>query len=438
MPSPSGVREMLIPIGMPRERLAAALRCLILLTVFAMARLQPDARGPALDLVIIVGAIYVLVSTFLPWSRYEARRATLIMLTVDVLLISALIYAQAGVRSEYYLLYYLPILYASARLGLRDAAGTCVLAVLCYLFVGVIERPDNIVTTTVISRVLTFSLSAGLLAGFFMLLARERRSYDDLTRHYEEAMQAKSDFLSRMSHEFRTPLTAIVGFSQLLHEHNAQLDPERQQEYLTIIREQSQALARMIEDVLDITRIDEGRLRLHSGAHHIAELVDSSLMLLDNPQDRMRVGVEFPPGALVWVDRGEIEQALSRFIAAALAAAGDGEQVSVVVTTPEAEVESLLVSISSSGLKLVEDDMSLVFGPSAALEKGRPTSAKALGLAVGKVLVEMHGGRVWVEEERGGGGAIKLTIPRYRRRDEMEPDIIPEPAAAKVPLLVLK
>ena len=124
----SDVRAMLKPARVPRERIAAALRCLILLTVFAMARLQQESRSAVFDAVVTAGAVYVLVTTFIPWGRWDARRTRLGMLAVDVMLITALIYTQSGVRSEYYLLYYLPIVHASVRLKLRDAAGTCVLA----------------------------------------------------------------------------------------------------------------------------------------------------------------------------------------------------------------------------------------------------------------------------------------------------------------------
>ncbi len=420
----SDVRAMLKPARVPRERIAAALRCLILITVFAMARLQPEARSAAFDGVVTAGAIYVLVTTFIPWGRWDARRTTLGMLAVDVMLITALIYTQSGVRSEYYLLYYLPIVHASVRLKLRDAAGTCVLAAASYLLVGVLQRPEATVTTTVISRVLTFSTSAALLGAFFMLLSRERQAFDRLTRHYEKATQEKTEFLSRVSHEFRTPLTAIVGFSQLLQEHEKELDPSRQHEYLMVIREQSQQLARMIEDMLDITRIDDGRLELRLDAHKLADIVDSALMLLDAPSDRERVQVSVDPATpLVSVDRGEMEQALSRIICGALSAAAEGAKVSLHAEPSASERDAVEIALRAPGLDVGEEDMAVVFGPSAAVMTERPSSGRALGLAVAKALVEMHGGRVWVEDDETGGAVIKMIVPKYRAKQK-GPDVI--------------
>jgi K+-sensing histidine kinase KdpD len=418
---------MVRPGRVPRERIAAALRCLILITVFAMARLQLESRSVAFDAVVIAGAVYVLLTTLIPWGRWEARRTTLGMLAVDVMLITALIYTQSGVRSEYYLLYYLPILHASVRLNLRDAAGTCVLAAASYLLVGILERPEAAVTTTVISRVLTFSTSAALLGGFFMLLSRERKAFDQLTTRYEHATKAKSEFLSQLSHEFRTPLTAIVGFSQLLYEHDKELDPSRQHEYLTVIREQSQQLARMIEDMLDITRIDDGRLKLRPQAHKLAEVLDSALMLLDNAAQRERVVISVTPGTpLVWVDRAEMEQALSRIIYSALTGIDEDVNVTVQAEPSADEKGEIQITVGARGLDVAEEDMALVFGPSAAVLTERPSSGRALGLAVARALIEMHGGRAWVEDDDAGSAAIGMTVPRYKAK-EGAPNVIADP-----------
>ncbi|HUU53474.1 MAG TPA: HAMP domain-containing sensor histidine kinase [Armatimonadota bacterium] len=420
----SNVRAMLKPKHVPREKIAAALRCLILITVFTMTRLQPEPRSMAFDAVVMAGAAYVLITTFIPWGRWDTRRATLGLLALDVMLITALIYTQSGVRSEYYLLYYLPILNASVRLNLRDAAGTCALAAVSYLFVGVLERPEADITTSVISRVLTFSTSAALLAGFFLLLSRERRAFDQLTRHYESATKAKSEFLSQVSHEFRTPLTAIVGFSQLLYEHEKELDPSRQHEYLTVIREQSQQLARMIEDMLDITRMDDNRLELRQGAHKLLEVVESAMMLLDNASDRQRVNVTVEAGTpLIWVDRNEMEQVLSRIVHSALTSSEDGGSVSLWGGPSPNEKGEVQITVRARGLDVEEEDLQVVFGPSAAVLTERPSSGRALGLAVARALVEMHGGRIWVEDTDGEGAAISLTVPKYVPK-EGEPNII--------------
>ena len=400
---------------MPREKVAAGLRCLILITVFLMARSRGVHHTQLFDLVISLGAAYVLVSTFLPWGSYDMRRVTIVMLAADITVITALIYAESGVYSEYYLLYYLPILHASVRLNFRDAVGTCLLSAASYLLIGLLQGAGMTVPTSVISRVLTFTLSAALMAGFFVLLSREQRAYQRLNRYYEEAIQAKTEFLSRVSHEFRTPLTAIVGFSQLLYEHEKDLDPKRGREYLVIIREQSQHLARMIEDMLDISRIDEGRLVLKREAVHLPDAVESALMLLDHPEDRGRVQVSVEPRTRpVWADRNELEQVLARLLHTALSLSGEPAPIAVRIGPGvEEDVVQASVHLPRWDTDDEEEELAaLLHGGESGLVQGR-ASGSNLGLAVARALVELHGGRIWVEEGLDGGAAICLALPVY-------------------------
>jgi len=425
----SDIRAVLSPRGLPRDKIAAALRCFILMTVFVMARLDSETRPAAFDLVLAIAGAYVLVSTFLPWAklasqpRYDFRRATMAMLATDVMLITALIYTHSGIRSEYYLLYYLPILHASVRLNFRDAVSACLLAAASYLLVGVLERPAAAITVTVISRVSTFAVSAALLAAFFIFVSREQRAYQRLTEHYQKAMQAKSEFLSRVSHEFRTPLTAIVGFSQLLYEHERELDPARQHEYLTVVREQAQHLARMIEDMLDITRIDDGQLVLQQEAVSLPEAIASATSLVDDLGDSARGGLRVsvdPATPAAWADRKEIEQAIARILFHVLALSQD-DPVSLRVRPAGDDGDRVQVSVESAALHTREDRLSPLFdswGASFASEsepEERASRAESLGLRVARALIELHRGQIWLERgERWP--AISFTLPACRPR----------------------
>lgn len=408
---------------MPREKVAAGLRCLILLTVFVMARAQNAPHSRLFDIVVSVGGAYALVTSFLPWARYDVRRSTLAMLAVDIMLITMLIYADSGIYSDYYLLYFLPILHASVRLNFRDAIGTSVLSAASYLLIGLLQGTDSTVTTSVISRVLTFTASSSLMAGFFMLLSREQRAYHQLNKHYEDAIKAKSEFLSRVSHEFRTPLTAIVGFSQLLYEHEATLDPARQHEYLVIVREQSQHLARMIEDMLDLSRIDEGRLVLKRDALQLSDVVESAFMLLDHPEDRERVEVSVEPRTrTVWADKNEMEQVLARLLHAALRLADRSDTVAVRIG-PGVEDDAVEVSIHVPRCDESEEALAPLLDDTSALALQRRATSKGLGLAAAKALIELHGGRVWVEENYDTSVAISFVMPVCQPK-ETGPEVI--------------
>ncbi len=395
-------RIVLSPAVLPREKLAAALRGLILLTVFLMARTQAAPRNAAFDIVVTIGAAYVLVSTFLPWSRFRLRHAVLAMLICDIALITALIYTQSGIDSDYYLLYYLPILHASVRLNLRDAVGTSLLSAASYVLVAFAGMRTGPITVEMISRVSTFTVSALLLGGFFFVLSREQRAFEQLSKAYDRAIRSKDEFLSRVSHEFRTPLTAIVGFSQLLYENTAQLDAEHQHEYLVIIREQSQHLARMIEDMLDISRIEEKRLELKRQPVSLQDAIESALMLLDRPSDRERIKVTVEPRTPpVDADRNELEQVLSRIFLSALKCSEQTGSIQVKVG-PAVEPGAVQVAVLGPGMKGDDPALALLADETAnAVERARE-NARYLGLGVSRALIELHGGRIWLDDSYGG------------------------------------
>jgi len=402
---------MLAPREAPREKVAAALRCLILITVFLMARFDREPRAEAFDWVLAVGAAYVLLTTFLPWSRYDPRRASILMLAVDVALITALIYTQSGVHSEYYLLYYLPIVHASVRLDFRDAVSTCLLSIASYLLIGLLERPGEAVTVTVVSRVSTFAVSAGLLAAFFVLLSREQRAYQQLTSHYQQAMQAKDDFLSRVSHELRTPLTAIVGFSQLLYQHEREVDPSRQHEYLNVIRHQAQHLAYMIEDMLDIARLEDGRLILKQEPVRLQDAIQSSVMLLEELGDSQRLAVSVDSTTpLAWVDRREIEQAISRILFHVSMLSDQQHPIHIRAEPASGGPSQVRITITSAALHGLAASLSALLAAPPPAAEDTLTNSGNLGLKVARGLIELHGGRISLEEDESGP-AVTFTLP---------------------------
>jgi len=423
------IRDIFNPRAMPREKTAAALRGLILLTVLLMVRTQAGPRSAAFELVVSVGAAYVLVSSFLPWARVNLRTATLLMLIADIGLITALLHTQGGISSDYYVLYYLPVLHASVRLNLRDAIGTSLLAAASYLLVGALGPPETPLDAPAICRIATFVTSAVALAGFFFVLAKEQREFERVSRSYAQAVHANTEFLSHVSHEFRTPLTAIVGFSQLLFEHSQTLDAARQQEYLVIIREQSQHLARMIEDMLDLFRIEAGRLTLKTQPVNVGEALESALMLIDDPASRERVHSTVEPRTpAASADRNELEQALSRLVLLGLALANDQAPISVLVgpvagaaegeeqDRPTAAPAALQVSVQIPEIEGTEEEFTPLVGSldsALALARG---NAKHLAMGVTRALVELHGGKIRVDDMAGGGAAVSFTIPAYRTR----------------------
>jgi diguanylate cyclase (GGDEF)-like protein len=164
-----------MPVG---ERVGSALRVVVLLAVFLMTKWSHAMASRELDWVLVVGAAYVLITTFVPvWFPAARAQRALVFTALDILLITWMVHATDGVSSELYILYYLPVLQAGLRLDLRDAIGASVLATVCYLFIGLVTGPVQVtVQSTGVLRMATFSVSAIIIAILLGLAARQARS----------------------------------------------------------------------------------------------------------------------------------------------------------------------------------------------------------------------------------------------------------------------
>jgi len=199
-----------VPVG---ERIGAAMRCIVLITVFLMTEwANPTARFSQLDWVVVVGSAYVLVTTFVRPAREAWRQRTIALTALDVLLITWLLMLTDGLTSELYVLYYLPVLHAGLRLDLRDAVAASVLAAVCYLFVGVISQTlEAPIESSGILRMVTFSISAVVIAVLLGVLARQTR----LERGERERAQ---ELLKRSSaiYEIARAINANLDLEQLV------------------------------------------------------------------------------------------------------------------------------------------------------------------------------------------------------------------------------
>jgi diguanylate cyclase (GGDEF)-like protein len=172
------------------SQIASVVRLVVLLTVALMIHLkQPVDAATSLDFVLALASVYVVATTFLS-RRARHDMYTHFLLACDIVLISALVWTSGGTRSEYYLLYYLPILHGASRLNFRDAITTAVLAAIAYFFIAIATGPMVPVVTTGMLRAGTFGGSVIILAIFFAALAQEARTNRLLTMRLREALES--------------------------------------------------------------------------------------------------------------------------------------------------------------------------------------------------------------------------------------------------------
>ena len=234
-----------------------------------------------------------------------------------------------------------------------------------------------------------------------------------LNRRLAEATQAKSEFLANMSHELRTPLNAILGFSDLLTEQlDAQLSTA-QKRFLRNVRESGEHLLELINDVLDLSKVEAGRLELRAEVVRIAPLLEP--VVASARASAGAAGLAFeavvPDDGVVRVDPLRLRQVLDNLLSNAVKFTPRGS-VRLVVRF---EGAGLVVEVTDTGLGIPASERHRVFGTFERLHEGRvEATGTGLGLALTKRLVELHRGSISFESEEGRGTTFRLVLPETR------------------------
>ncbi len=236
----------------------------------------------------------------------------------------------------------------------------------------------------------------------------------------DAASRAKTDLLAGMSHELRTPLTAIIGYAEILfYEYFGSVN-ERQKQQLDIILQCSRHLLDLINDILDISKIESGKTELELSSVNISSLIDHTLVLLKETAARrkIRISAHTPPELstlLLSADERRVKQVLFNLLSNALKFTPEGGDITVHTFTREA---TLAISVTDNGIGIPPAELERIFDAFYQV-KGRPSSTKAtgsgLGLSLARQIVELHGGRIWAESPgEGKGSTLTFTLPLSR------------------------
>ncbi len=269
---------------------------------------------------------------------------------------------------------------------------------------------------------------AGLLGVTRDISDRKRAERLDQAKIAAEASNAsKSQFLSNMSHELRTPMNHIMGFTQLIMGKNFGDLNETQEEYLDDIYKSSQHLLALVNQVLDVSKIEAGKLDLHKSSINLKKLLEQSVSLMDKASARnihLTTHVDQIPETIV-ADELRVKQIVYNLLSNAVKFTKDGGNICLgarMIVGPEmgipAEIESLgnevEVSVVDTGIGIRKEDVEKIFEPFSQLESSlsRKYPGTGLGLSLTRSLVEMHGGRIWVDSDGPGkGSSFRFTLP---------------------------
>ena len=231
----------------------------------------------------------------------------------------------------------------------------------------------------------------------------------DITRRKRIDL-AKSEVISAVSHELRSPLTSVKGFTSTLLNKWDKFDDETKKHLLFTINSDADRVTRLINELLDVSRLEAGRLQLRRQMLDIPAIAQRVVDRIQPRAEKHTLKTDFSGDfPQVYADPDKIEQVLTNLVENAVKYTEDGE----VIVAGEAEESQVTISVTDHGEGIPVDQRHQVFGKffRRGERAGNPTGT-GLGLYISKGLLEAHGGRVWVDESPEGGAVFSFTLPR--------------------------
>jgi len=311
--------------------------------------------------------------------------------------------------------------------GLIDAMVFLILVAAAVMLLYTISRPfaqlrgairamregEPLDATTIDSRYMEFRSVAEKLEETSRAL---RRREEELRLQTEKAIKAsrhKSEFLAKMSHELRTPLNSIIGFSDLMTEQEGTLSSQKRLGFLENVANSARHLLQLINDLLDIAKVESGKMTLHLEdvdlRNSIASTVASTQPLFVRKRQEVEVITPAEP-MIARADAGRIEQVLLNLLSNANKFSPEGEKVIVRGAGDDA---TWRIEVADHGIGIRAEDHQRIFDEfEQVASRGLHSNGTGLGLALAKRFIEAHGGQIFVESELGEGARFTVRLPR--------------------------
>jgi signal transduction histidine kinase len=226
-----------------------------------------------------------------------------------------------------------------------------------------------------------------------------------------EVEQSKSDFVSMVSHELRTPLTSIKAYVDTLQRRDVSFDDDTRSSFISVIARETERMTHLINDILDLSRIEAGRLQLRPTFVDISELVRKVVVRMESQAAGYSIVLDLPATIeRVFAEPEKMEQVMLNLIGNALKYSPDGGEIEISVRRLK---EKAMVSVTDHGMGIDEEALPYIFDKyhRAGKAAGEGIRGAGLGLFVTKSIVEAHGGRIWVESKEGLGTTVMFTVP---------------------------
>lgn len=257
---------------------------------------------------------------------------------------------------------------------------------------------------------------AASMTGTLIDITRLKRSEDEIVRAREtaeSASRAKSEFLATMSHELRTPLNSIIGFAQVLADESFGQLNQTQREFAADIQESGKHLLSLINDILDLAKIESGKMELAPEKLALPELIENSLGMIRQKALRHNIALrtDFPPGLPpVKADEMRVRQVVYNLLSNAAKFTPDGGTITVAI---KPDGFFLRVAVTDTGIGIPSDDQERIFRQFEQAS-ARKYGGTGLGLCISRDIAELHGGRLWLEQSAvGAGSTFAFTLPLW-------------------------
>jgi signal transduction histidine kinase len=243
--------------------------------------------------------------------------------------------------------------------------------------------------------------------------ARLFHEIEDKSRQLEAASRHKSKFLANMSHELRTPLNAVIGFSEVLLQRMFGELNDKQDEYLKDIYASGQHLLSLINDILDLSKIEAGRMELAPAAFHLPSALENAVTLVKERAGRhgitLQLDIDRRLGEVVGDER-KVKQVLLNLLSNAVKFTPEGGRISLKASRQDGMVE---IAVTDSGIGIAPEDQAAIFEEfrQVGSDETRKQEGTGLGLTLAKKFVELHGGTIRVTSAVGAGSTFTFTLP---------------------------
>jgi len=243
--------------------------------------------------------------------------------------------------------------------------------------------------------------------------ARLFQEIEEKGRQLEIADRHKSEFLASMSHELRTPLNAVIGFSEVLLERMfGEINP-KQEEYLQDVLSSGRHLLSLINDILDLAKIEAGRMELEVTDFHLPQAIDNSVTLVRERAARRSIALDVaidPELGEIKGDERKVKQVLLNLLSNAIKFTPEGGRVDVHAGMADGVAE---ISVSDTGVGIAPEDHEAVFEEfrQVGTDYAKKHEGTGLGLTLSRRFVELHGGKIWVKSQLGQGATFTFTLP---------------------------